>query len=193
MRVNKRFFEALMQSKEISLRSLAKHLGLSHSQLSLTFSGARRMQLDEAVQLSQYFGVSLQDIAANAGASPVNGISRFCNVALIVDDTGCASDNEHTERAYTPSGLPDEVAALQIRSSKGALAWLDRWLFYYRPTTIIEPSAIGQTCLMMVESSERILGVLSKSYTLGKYDIQSSYISGTYRIKWATPLLSAQQ
>ena len=37
--VNRRYFESLMQDKDLSLRGLAKLMDMSHSQLSLTFSG----------------------------------------------------------------------------------------------------------------------------------------------------------
>lgn len=36
--VNRRYFESLMQAKDLSLRALAKRMGMSHSQLSLAFA-----------------------------------------------------------------------------------------------------------------------------------------------------------
>ena len=46
MTVDRRFFENLLADRNMSLRQLATKMDMSHSQLSLTFSGARRMQLE---------------------------------------------------------------------------------------------------------------------------------------------------
>lgn len=46
--VNRRYFESLMADRRMSLRALAQKMVMGHSQLSLTFSGTRRPQLDEA-------------------------------------------------------------------------------------------------------------------------------------------------
>ena len=68
---DKRYFRLLMADKEITLRGLAAKMGIGHSQLSLTMSGTRRLQLTEAAQLADLLGVSLQDVAEHAGAYDV--------------------------------------------------------------------------------------------------------------------------
>lgn len=65
---DKRFFRRLMADRELSLRSLAARMDMGHSQLSLTMSGARRLQLAEAAQLAELLGISLQEVAEHAGA-----------------------------------------------------------------------------------------------------------------------------
>lgn len=77
-----------MADKKMSLRSLAAKMGMSHSQLSLTFSGSRRMTLDEAAQLSQIFSVPLHTIVENAGVT-VKGVgARRVNVIGAVNGDG---------------------------------------------------------------------------------------------------------
>lgn len=68
---DKRYFRLLMADKEITLRGLAARMGMGHSQLSLTMSGTRRLQLTEAAQLADLLGVTLQDVAEHAGAYDV--------------------------------------------------------------------------------------------------------------------------
>lgn len=46
--INRRFFDSLLADKKLSMRALAAQMGMNHSQLSLTFSGARKLQLEEA-------------------------------------------------------------------------------------------------------------------------------------------------
>lgn len=50
--INRRYFEGLMADHRLSLRALAARMGMQHSQLSLTFSGARKLTLEEAAMLT---------------------------------------------------------------------------------------------------------------------------------------------
>lgn len=65
---DKHYFRVRLAERELSMRQAAQRMGMGHSQLSLTFSGVRRMQLPEAVQLADMLGVSLQEVAEHAGA-----------------------------------------------------------------------------------------------------------------------------
>lgn len=65
---DKRYFRLLMADRGFTLRGLAARMGMGHSQLSLTMSGIRRLQLPEAAQLAELLGVTLQDVAEHAGA-----------------------------------------------------------------------------------------------------------------------------
>lgn len=65
--VDRKFFDELLASRNLSLRTLGPKMGRTHSQLSLILSGQRRMQLEEAVRLAEIFNVPLARIAEAAG------------------------------------------------------------------------------------------------------------------------------
>ncbi len=64
--MDKRYFDDLMRDRGISLRELSRRLDILPSQMSLTFSGKRRMQLSEAVRIAQILNVQLNDVAKAA-------------------------------------------------------------------------------------------------------------------------------
>jgi len=98
--LNRRYFDSLMAGKKLSLRALAQKMGMTHSQLSLTFNGARKLQLDEAAQLSSIFGEPLHRIVENAGVSVRPSSGRRISVAGVVRGYGTVEmhDDSVTER-----------------------------------------------------------------------------------------------
>ena len=66
--VNRAFFDTQLAANGLSLRGLARRMGMSHSQLSLAFSGVRRISLAEAVTMAAIFRQPLELIAFHAGA-----------------------------------------------------------------------------------------------------------------------------
>ena len=114
--VNRRYFDALLAEKKLSLRALAGRMGMNHSQLSLTFSGGRRMTLDEAAQLSNIFGVPLHKIVENAGVTvkPTNG--RRVPVIGVVRGDG-------TVELYDGSTIERTTVPLLIRVNTPRSGW----------------------------------------------------------------------
>src|SRR5690554_5515755 len=113
MPVDRRFFDTLMAGKKLSMRALAARMGKTHSQLSLMFSGQRRMQLDEAVQLSEILGAPLHRIAEAAGVGMVRANGRRVEVIGAMNGRGVVE--------LYPAGViervtsPDEIGRAACR------------------------------------------------------------------------------
>ena len=121
-----------MQAKKLSLRGLAKSMGMSHSQLSLTFSGDRKLQLDEASQLSTILGEPLHRIVENAGVTVApTGLARVSVIGAMGGDGIVALHAEGViERTGAPRGIAADGVAVQCRTVGTALDWMDSWIFF---------------------------------------------------------------
>lgn len=192
--VNRRFFEGLMADKRLSLRALAKQIGMSHSQLSLTFSGERRLQLDEAAKLAQALGVSLQAVAQACGAfNGSHAPTRRCAVVGEVLGTGVVKmyTPDVIERVSAPEGLPGDVVAVQVRAADSPLAWADGWLLYFQQPRGIAPDAMSRFCLVESTDGERLVATVRRGYREGSFNLSGP--NGAARtnvgLKSATPIL----
>lgn len=192
MPVDKRFFETVMASKKLSMRGLAAKMDRTHSQLSLMFSGQRRMQLDEAIKLSELLGVPLQRIAEAAGASQSRMNGRRVSVIGVMTPSGVVDiyPAGTVERTNSPSAnLPDDLVAIQARTADSPASWMDAWVCFCVPTTGIEPDAIGRFCLAKIENGETVLATVRRGYRDGTYNLSGPFTRDSVRLEWATPIL----
>jgi transcriptional regulator with XRE-family HTH domain len=189
--VNRRFFESLMADKRMSLRSLAQKMGMGHSQLSLTFSGARRAQLDEAAQLSQLFGVPLHDVVEALGVAvrPVTGLR--VSVIGVVNGDGTVSMHASgvVERTTAPEGLPEGIVAVQVRAPGTALDWADGWVFFMREPQGVDPGSLGRFCLVKIKEGPAAMAAVRRGYNEGTHTLRGPYSADSVRLEWAVPVL----
>lgn len=190
MTTDKQFFKGLMDQHKLSLRAVAAMLGLGHSQLSLTFSDKRRMQLDEAAKLAKIFGVPLSRIAEAAGIS----LGHDARVPLLGCMRGDGSVDlfRTPERTPAPDGLPEDVVAIQARSADSSNAWLDGWNFYFQPPTDVAGDALGRFCYVQVLGGPVVLATVRRGYHPGTFNLSGPYSAESVTLEWATPVLLAR-
>lgn len=189
--INRRYFEALMAGQDLSLRGLASKLEMNHSQLSLTFNGARRMQLDEAAKLSSIFGVPLHEIVENAGVMvrPVSG--RRVNVAGAMRGDGTVEvyGRDVVELASAPGDLPDDAVAIQARTSGSPLDWLDGAVFFCRKPDGVAPTSLGRLCWVKVKDGPSAIAAVKRGYQENTYNLSGAFNRESATLEWATPIL----
>lgn len=193
--VNRRYFESLMADKRMSLRALAQKMGMGHSQLSLTFSGARKMQLDEAAQLSQIFGEPLHRIVENVGVTvrPQTG-ARVSVVGVVAGDgTVAMHQNGVVERTSAPEGLPDEVVAVQVRAPGSPLDWMDGWVFFSRPPNGVDPAGVGRFCLVKIKDGPAAVAAVRRGYHEATYNLTGPLSRESVALDWSTPILATRK
>jgi len=189
--LNRRYFESLMQAKRLSLRALAQRMGMSHSQLSLTFNGARKLQLDEASQLSNIFGEPLYRIVENAGVTvrPMTG-KRITVVGVVKGDgTVALHDAGVVERAQAPEELPAESVAVQCRTHGTPLEWMDGWLFFCREETTVDQSCLGRFSLCQITDGPGVVATVKRGYQEGTFNLFGPFTRENVTLKSATPIL----
>lgn len=190
MATDKRFFKALMAQQKLSLRTVASMMGLGHSQLSLTFSDKRRMQLDEAAQLAKIFGVPLARIAEAAGISMVRD-ARIPMLGCMRGD-GTVELLDKPERTPSPDGLPDGVISIQARTSDSANAWLDGWSFYCQKPMDVAADAVGRFCYAKIVDGPVALATVRRGYHPGTFNLSGPYNAESVALEWASPVLLAR-
>lgn len=187
MTVDKRFFKALMAQQKLSLRAVAAKMGMGHSQLSLTFSGKRRMQLDEANQLAKILGVSLPQVAEAAGIASVRD-NRLPMLGFLRGD-GTVQALDKPERTAAPAGLPDGAVAIQARTADSASAWLDGWLFYCARSNEVAGDAVGRFCYAKIADGPLVLATVRRGYQVGTFNLSGPYAAESVALEWASPVL----
>lgn len=182
------FFRNAIADAGLSVRAVAAQLGMmSHSQLSLTFSGKRKMQIGEAIGLSQILSIPLLDIIANAGFPEV--VQRGVPVIGVLRGNGAVEPvPENTERAAAPGGLPLDACAIQARTPDTALNWIDRWVFFCGSQAAPDDAAIGRFCLVR-GNDQMCVGMLRRGYESGYYGVSGPSMVDRVKVDWIRPIL----
>lgn len=189
--INRRYFDALMAGKRLSLRKLAGELGMNHSQLSLTFNGARRMQIDEAAAMSNIFGVPLHEIVEAAGVMvrPVSGRRVRVVGAMRGDGTVDVYGPDVIEMASAPGDLPDDAVAIQARSSGSPLDWVDGVVMFCRQPDGVAPTSLGRLCWVKVKDGPSAVAAVKRGYQEGTFNLSGPYNRESAVLEWASPIL----
>lgn len=191
MELNRRFFDSLMAEKKLSLRGLASRMGMGHSQLSLTFSGARKMSLSEAAQLSQIFNVPLHVIVENAGVTvrPLGGSRAQVIGAVHGDGAVELYEAGVIERTTAPEGMPEDTVAVQCRTAGTGLEWIDGAVLFFRKPDGIDPAYLGRLCLCKMKDGPVVLSMVKRGYRENTNSLAGPFIRESVALEWATPIL----
>lgn len=190
--VDRRFFESIMSAKKLSMRGLAAKMDKTHTQLSLVFSGQRRMQLDEAAQMAEILGVPLHRIAEAVGVGRAKAGIRRVEVIGVMTGTGAVEMHPAgvIERAVAPDAtLPDNLVAVQARTADTPLSWMDGWVCFCQRTAQVEPDAIGRFCLAKIEGGPAVLATVRRGYRENSYNLTGPVTRDSERLEWAAPIL----
>ncbi|AOJ09625.1 helix-turn-helix domain-containing protein [Burkholderia mayonis] len=193
--VNKAYFENLLASRRMSLRALATRMNMTHSQLSLAFAGKRKLQLDEAAQISQIFGVPFHEVAANAGVDVRPTSGQRVNVVGYVGAGGTLTLNEAAsviERTEAPDDLPDDAVAIQCRTADTPLSWMDGWVMFCTRPDGVQPEAFGRFCATKIKDGPAVVATIKRGYREGTYNLSGPFTRENCELEWAAPLLVAR-
>lgn len=189
--LNRRYFDSLLANKKMSLRGLAQRMEMSHSQLSLTFNGARKLQLDEAAKISNIFGEPLYRVVENAGVAvrPMTG-KRVAVIGIVKGDGTIAMHEPGVvERAQAPEDLPVEVAAVQCRTHGTPLEWMDGFIFFCREEASVDQSCLGRFSLCEIAGGQSVVATVKRGYQEGTFNLFGPFTRENVTLKSATPIL----
>lgn len=192
--VNRRYFEALMESRDLSLRSLAKKMDMSHSQLSLTFSGVRKPQLEEVSKISMIFGEPVERIITNFGVNVPAFNTRTIPVvgAMIGDGSIDETPTDVIERTYAPELVPADGVAIQFRTAGSPIEWLDGAVFFCGSRDGVDPSIIGRIALAKAKDGPMFMGTVRRGYRENTHNITGPYVANSVVLEWASPVIFAR-
>lgn len=188
--VNRRFFDSLLADKKLSLRALAGRMGMNHSQLSLTFSGARKLQLEEAAQLSNIFGIPLHTVVENAGIAVKNpGGGRVKVIGAVRGDGTVALHEAGTvERTSAPNDVPKGSVAVQFRTASTGLDWLDGAVMFCKEPDGIDPGYLGRVCLCKLKDGPVAVAMVRRGYKENTVNLAGPFTQESAVLEWASPI-----
>lgn len=180
-----------MKERQLSLRGLAKLMGLGHSQLSMVFAGTRKLQLPEAAALSQILNQPVHSIIENAGVfvQPV-GARRARVVGVVHGDGLMATLGESSdERVTAPDHLPNRAIAVQLRTAGTDLDFMDGAIMFCSEPQGIDPASLGRLCLVKVHLGPQVLAKVARGYKADTYKLSGPYAAEDVKLDWSTPIL----
>lgn len=188
--VNRRYFDSLLLDKGLSLRALAQRMGMSHSQLSLTFNGHRKFQLEEAAQIASIFGQPIARVIEAAGVSVRDGHAVRVSVIGAMNGDGTVSMHPAgtIERTTAPPDLPENGVAVQARTAGTPLAWADGFVFFCAKPDGVDPAALGRFCLVQIKSGPAAMATVTRGYQERTYNLAGPFTLPNAALEWATPI-----
>lgn len=176
------WFHNQLEDRGQSLRSLARHLGKDASAVSRTFSGKRKMTMEEAAEIGSFLGVTVTEVMRHAGIAQDSEGPKILLSATIGED---GEVRPLSEPQPLPQAVFDKaqfaigtsrnrrIIAAQVRASSGALSIWDDAVLFFAPTDGIEPGAIGALSICGLAGGKQILAKLDRARKTGEARVVS--------------------
>lgn len=172
MEVNRPFFDGLLKDRRLSLRELARRMEMLPSQLSLTFKGVRRMQITEAVKISQILGAPVAEVMVAAGIEEAKLSRARATIVGIYTAEGHVIPNTGAERIVMPDNLPEFCEAIQARTEGTALAWIDGFITMAAPLSEEGIDAlVGRYARVKIKDGPEVLATIRRGYEPNTYNL----------------------
>ncbi len=173
------WFHSQLDNRGQSLRSLARHLGKDASAVSRTFSGKRRMTMEEAAEIAGFLGVSVTEVMHHAGiAREGEGLGPKILLSAVIGEDG--EVRSLAEQQPLPQAVLDKsqlsigasrsrrIIAAEVRASSGPLSIWDDAVLLFAPADGIEPGAIGALSICGLAGGRQILARLDRARKTGE-------------------------
>ena len=185
--MDKRWFQDRVKDADISQSKLARMLGIDRSAMSLTFSGRRKMRLEEAARIAEILALDVQEVLGRAGVRLPQG-PRSVPLVGTVDAEGVVRPKRGAGRAEPPEGLP--AGAVAIRCEDRA-AVLYGWTLFYVPQPGMTGEALERVAVVQLTDGTQHLAAVSRGFETGSYNLRK--LQGPHlenqRVAAASPVL----
>lgn len=143
--VDNHWFKAQMADSAMSLRDVAKAIGMDPTALSLTLLGKRKMSVAEAGKIAHALDVPIDEVLARAGVDLQGKKSNSVALAGFVDLDGEVNLGPvmGPTTTYRPDGI-DNLTAVRIDAD----TMMDGWVLFYRESRTMGPEAVDRLCIV---------------------------------------------
>lgn len=191
--IDREWFFFQMKTRDVSLRALAKRLGISHSALSLALQGKRSLRVVEATAIADALGLSPHETIRRAGLGVVP-LERQVRVAGQVGP-GCKLEI-FTDKPATflpaPNDVPEDSVALIVREPGGSMMHTDGWVLFSRPFGQPCLDCLGRLCVVKPRGGDPILAHVNRGLLREHFSLVTpgrEYSIDNADIEWAAPVL----
>lgn len=186
------WFLIQLAERRMSQRQLARFMGIDPASVHRLLQGKRPMRFDEAGQLAQLLGVTVDDILRHAGL-PVGAGQTVPVVGRIEDGGEAHIDWGHEiDRVPAPLDMAANSVAVVMRTAGTTWEPMDRWVMFFQPPVDgITVDAIGRMSLVRLAGSGTILlRFLRRGYKRGRFDLIGWQVASLedVALDWATPV-----
>lgn len=190
--IDERWFKAQLAERELSIRQMARKMGLDHSALVLTFKGRRRMQFNEAAQIANLLGVGVSQVLEHAGLQMES--PKQAAIVGYVDGEGEAHIRwENKQRTAAATEMPPNTIAVQFRTAMSTLEYLDGWVaFFAPPKNGVSADHVGRLCIVGLKNGATYIGHLRRGYKRGRYNLSGLGNVGMEDAEaaWSCPIIA---
>jgi transcriptional regulator with XRE-family HTH domain len=180
LEIDDQFFRDALRAADKSQREMARFMGLDPAAITLMLQGRRAMQLSEAQQIADFLGVAIEDVLRHAGLQlsgdgAGNGASRPLTVPLI-GTIGASGEIKLDAKAGgksvdAPAKLPPDAAALRATEDVFAPVVMRGALLYFKPSNVVEPSAIGRLAVVRLGNRSTKLRHVAPGFDFDRFTL----------------------
>ena len=172
------WFHEQLRAKRMTSMQLAAKLGLNPSAVSrmLAWEPSRRMQMPEAAQIAELFGVPLVEVMERAGI-PLSELSPSASGMLTVtgvitaDGTVSEVAKEAKRLVPAPPAAAEDVRALQFETAMTAQEPWDGWVLYYTPSETVRDDTVGRLCVAQTDGGELLVRFVRRARARRELDL----------------------
>lgn len=195
---NARWFKDRCRALGITQRVIAEKMKLNPATVTAMFSGDRKIQMNEAVELARLLRTDLDEVLAAAGISSATGVARRGAITIIgwVGADGRVREGGvmGPRTAPAPSGEAGgaQVRVLRYQTTGTPLGALDGALIYYPETSGVPVDALGRMCVVGVDGGGMMVGTMGRGYVSGTFnltDMSGRLIAESISVNWAGPVI----
>lgn len=185
--VDKRWFQDRVRDADISQAKLAGMLGIDRAAMSLTFSGKRKMQLEEAARIAEILALDVNEVLARAGVRLPKG-PRSVTVVGIVDAAGRVHDKRGAGRVDPTGDMPSGTVAVRCED-RAAVTY--GWVLYFVPQASIAADALERVSIVRLADGTQHVAALSRGFEPGAYNLRGldGRMLENQRVTSASPVL----
>lgn len=185
--IEKRWFQDRIRDAGLSQARLAQMLGIDRAAMSLTLSGKRKMQLEEAARIAEILAVDVDDVLGRAGIRLPKGPQTVL-ITGIVDVNGRVHDKSNPARTDPPTGAPSNTTAIRCEDRASVIYG---WVFFFVPKPTVAGDALERVSIVRLIDSTQFLASVARGFEPGAYNLR--FIDGRMienaRLISASPVL----
>ena len=188
--IEKQWFKEQLEARELSVRQLSTHLGVSPTMTSLMLRGISKVPHDKAETMAALFGVQISEIYKRLGTQIHDEyrtitVTDYLDVDFKVRPLG--QDDMFTLQA--PFDVRNSGFGIQIRTGN----MYDGWVVVASGLRQPAPELLNRLCLYENPEQDRHVAFIKNGYKPDTYTAQSAIMGGktveNIEVEWAMEIM----
>ena len=172
MSIDSKWFRDSLADRRMTQREFATLAGMDPASLTLTLQGKRRMTIERAAEFARILAIPVDDVMKRFGINAHENAQRVPIIGYIDGAAEVTITPEPIGRTISPFLLPQDVAALTMRSTAGPLDMMHGWLFFVGAEMSSAEGAIDRTAIVKAKGQDKpLLRLIRRGATPGLFTL----------------------